>query len=109
MEAEARPAFIPPVALISCRQTRPAFRQNPASERQNSRRRTLDVRFSKLADIAAYARRGRHAPATSPIAFEAVQRIDALFDIEGAINGLDADLRPMGQELSRPLSTTLEA
>ena len=38
--------------------------------------------FFELADIAKNARRGRNATAISPIALEAVKRIDALFDIE---------------------------
>jgi hypothetical protein len=46
--------------------------------------------FFELADIAANARRGRTAQAISPIALEALKRIDQLFDIERAINGLDA-------------------
>ncbi len=37
-------------------------------------------KFFELADIAANARRGRKAPAISPVALEAVKRIDALFD-----------------------------
>jgi transposase len=43
--------------------------------------------FFELADIAANARRGKNAAAISPIALEAVKRIDALFDIERGING----------------------
>ena len=46
-------------------------------------------KFFELADIAANARRGKNAPPISPIALEAVKRIDALFDIEREINGLD--------------------
>jgi transposase len=46
-----------------------------------------------LADIAANARRGKKATAISPIAFEAVKRIDALFDIERGINGQSAEER----------------
>ena len=38
--------------------------------------------FFELADIAATARRGPKATPISPIALEAVMRIDALFDIE---------------------------
>ncbi|MGO4834623.1 IS66 family transposase, partial [Rhizobiaceae sp. 2RAB30] len=49
--------------------------------------------FFELADIAANARRGRMAAAISPIALEAVKRIDELFDIERAINGLSAQER----------------
>jgi IS66 C-terminal element/Transposase IS66 family len=44
--------------------------------------------FFELADIAANARRGKSAAAISPIALEAVKRIDALFDIE---RGNDVD------------------
>ena len=47
--------------------------------------------FFELADIAKNARRGRSAVAISPIALEAVKRIDLLFDIERDINGLSAD------------------
>jgi len=70
-------------------------------------------KFYELADIAAAARRKaqRHAPQTiSPIALEAVQRIDALFDIERSINGLSADQRlAVRQEQSAPLVTALDA
>jgi hypothetical protein len=38
-------------------------------------------KFFELADIAANIRRGSQAPPISPIALEAVKRIDALFDI----------------------------
>ena len=66
--------------------------------------------FFELADIAANARRGKKAPAISPIALEAVKRIDALFDIERAINGLSADERlRVRQEQSAPLLAELEA
>jgi len=44
-------------------------------------------KFFELADIAANARRGKKAPPVSPLALEAVRRIDAIFDIERAING----------------------
>lgn len=50
-------------------------------------------KFFVLADIAANARRGKTAPPISPIAFEAVKRIDLLFDIERGINGLAAEQR----------------
>ena len=66
--------------------------------------------FFELADIAANARRGKKAPAISPIALEAVKRIDALFDIERDINGLSAEERlRVRQEHSRPLVDDLEA
>ena len=50
-------------------------------------------KFFVLADIAANARHGKKAAPISPIALEAVKRIDALFDIEREINGLAADDR----------------
>ena len=60
--------------------------------------------FFELADIAANARRGKKAPAISPVALEAVKRIDALFDIERGINGLTAEERlRVRQEQSAPL------
>ncbi|NDV89540.1 IS66 family transposase [Aurantimonas aggregata] len=66
--------------------------------------------FFELADIAANARRGRQAPAISPVALQAVRRIDALFDIERAINGLSAEERLRArQEQSVPLVAELEA
>lgn len=65
--------------------------------------------FFELADIAANARRGNQAPAISPIALEAVKRIDALFDIERGINGVSAEERLSArQEQSAPLLTTLQ-
>jgi transposase len=66
--------------------------------------------FFELADIAASARRGKNAAVISPIALEAVRRIDALFDIERGINGLAADERlRIRKEQSAPLLTALEA
>ena len=64
--------------------------------------------FFELADIAANARRGKTVTAISPIALEAVKRIDALFDIERTINGLSAEERlRVRQEQSRPLVEAL--
>ncbi|MGC1560987.1 MAG: IS66 family transposase, partial [Bradyrhizobium sp.] len=66
--------------------------------------------FFELADIAANVQRGRNAAAISPIALEAVRRIDALFDIERGINGLAADERlRIRKEQSAPVLTALEA
>lgn len=66
-------------------------------------------KFFVLADIAANARRGKTAPPISPIAFEAVRRIDILFDIERDINGLPAQQRLAArQERSAPLVAELE-
>lgn len=45
-------------------------------------------KFFVLADIASNAKRGKNAAAISPVALEAVKRIDALFDIERDIDGL---------------------
>lgn len=66
--------------------------------------------FFELADIAASARRGPGAAPVSPIALEAVKRIDILFAIEREINGLSADeRRQIRQERSRPLVDDLRA
>jgi transposase len=66
-------------------------------------------KFFELADIAAHARRGKAAPAISPVALEAVKRIDALFDIERGINGLSASERlRVRQEQCAPLLVELE-
>ncbi|MBX5201037.1 IS66 family transposase [Rhizobium sp. NZLR1] len=50
-------------------------------------------KFFVLADIATNAKRGSKAAPISPMALEAVKRIDALFDIEREINGLSPDQR----------------
>ena len=50
-------------------------------------------KFFELADIAASARRGKKATAISPIAFEAVKRVDAIFAIERDVNGKSAEER----------------
>jgi transposase len=68
--------------------------------------------FFILADVAANARRkaqGKTASPISPLAVEAVHRIDALFDIERSINGQSAEQRrAVRQELSMPLVADLE-
>jgi transposase len=70
-------------------------------------------KFFVLADIEAGVRRraqGRKPPVLSPTALEAIQRIDALFDIERSINGLPAEQRlAVRQERSAPLVLALEA
>jgi len=67
-------------------------------------------KFFELADIAANARRGKMAPAISPISLEAVKRIDALFDIERSINGSSIGERlRVRQGQSAPLLAELEA
>ena len=65
-------------------------------------------KFYELADIAASRRRGKTAPQISPLALEAVQRIDVLFDIERGINGKSAGERlATRQELSTPVLADL--
>ena len=66
-------------------------------------------KFYELADIAANKRRGKRAPPISPLALEAVKRIDALFDIEREINGETAEQRLAARrERSAPLVAELE-
>ena len=69
--------------------------------------------FFLLADIEANARRkseGKTAGIISPLALEAVRRIDALFEIERSINGQSIERRRQArQELSAPLIADLEA
>jgi hypothetical protein len=69
--------------------------------------------FFALADIEASARReaeGKAPAPISPLALEAVRRIDALFEIERAINGRGAEeRRAVRQDLSAPLVADLEA
>jgi transposase len=67
-------------------------------------------KFFELSDVAANARRGKTATPISPIALEAVRRIDVLFDIEREINGLSAAERLVARrERSVPLVGALEA
>jgi len=69
--------------------------------------------FFVLADLAQNARRvaeGKPAGVISPIALEAVRRIDALFAIERDINGHGAEQRrAVRQAASAPLVAELEA
>ena len=68
--------------------------------------------FFVLADIATNVRRkaeGKTAGVISPLALEAVRRIDALFEIERSINGQSIERRQQArQELSAPLIADLE-
>jgi transposase len=70
-------------------------------------------KFFVLADIEANARRKAQRRTTapvSPIALEAVRRIDALFEIERSVNGLPADRRlAVRRERGAPLVDALEA
>jgi len=60
-------------------------------------------KFFELADIKGNARKGKPAHDISPVALEAVSKIDAIFDIERQINGLDVASRlEARQRLSRP-------
>ncbi len=69
--------------------------------------------FFALADIEASARRkaeGKAPAPISPLALEAVRRIDELFEIERGINGRSAEeRRAVRQELSKPLVDDLDA
>lgn len=70
-------------------------------------------KFFELADVVSSARkksRGQSAAMIYPIALEAVQRLDALFDIERGINGKNpAERVAVRQELSGPLMANLHA
>jgi transposase len=66
-------------------------------------------KFFVLADIAAKAKR-KTPVIIAPLALEALRRIEAVFDIERAINGLSAVERlAVRQAQSAPLVTDLEA
>ncbi len=61
-------------------------------------------KFFELADIKEKARKRKPIHDISPVALEAVSRIDAIFDVERGINGLDAAARlEARQRLVRPL------
>ena len=68
--------------------------------------------FFIMADVAENARRkaqGKAPAPISPLALEAVRRIDGLFEIERSINGQSAEQRrAVRQELSAPLVADLE-
>jgi transposase len=68
--------------------------------------------FFVMADLAENARRkaqGKKPAVISPLALEAVRRIDALFEIERGINGETPERRrAVRQELSAPLVADLE-
>ncbi len=64
----------------------------------------------ELADVAANARRGKQATPISPVALEAVRRIDRLFDLEREILGMPAERRlEIRRERAKPLVDGLEA
>jgi hypothetical protein len=68
--------------------------------------------FFQMADLAASARRraqGKTGAVLSPVALEAVRRIDALFDLERRVNGQSVERRrQVRQEMSAPLVADLE-
>ena len=67
-------------------------------------------KFFELADIAAHARRGPKAPPISPLALEAVRRIDEVFELERATNGAGTAARPAARRKeAAPLVADLEA
>jgi transposase len=67
-------------------------------------------KFFELADIAGNVRKNKPTHDISPIALEAVKRIDAIFDIERDINGMDAAARLAARQArSRPLVEELHA
>ena len=66
--------------------------------------------FFERADIEKKAREGEKAKPISPIALEAVLRLDALFEIERAINGRSPEeRRAVRQEKSKPLFDDMHA
>jgi len=67
--------------------------------------------FFELADVATQLKKRRkQAPVISPLAVEAVRRIDAIFDVERAINGRSVqDRLALRQQHSAPLIADLEA
>ncbi len=66
-------------------------------------------KFFELADVEGNIRKGKSPKEISPIAFEAVQRINALFDIEREINTQYCATRLVArQRLSAPLVADLE-
>jgi transposase len=90
-----------------------AAQRQPAPVREAACWAHARRKFFVLADIAASAPRkaqGKAPVVISPMALEAVQRIDALFEIERAITGQSADRRHAArQELSAPLVADLQA
>lgn len=68
--------------------------------------------FFKLADIEGAAlkkARGQKPPAVYPLALKAVQKIDALFEVERSINGVSSEARRKArEEHSAPMIKDLE-
>jgi len=67
-------------------------------------------KFFELADVEGNIRKGKDAKEISPIAFEAVRRIDAIFEIERELNGqAPPDRVAARQARSAPLVEDLES
>ena len=80
----------------------------PASARRASPSPSI-CRASGWSSRGRQKAQGKTASPISPLALEAVRRIDALFDIERSINGQSAEQRrAVRQELSTPLVADLE-
>ena len=66
-------------------------------------------KFFELADVASQLKRRKGAPVISPVAAEAVRRIDAVFDAERAVTGRPGEERlAVRQEIAAPLVAELE-
>ena len=66
--------------------------------------------FFELADVATTLKRRKKAIELSPLALEAVRRIDRVFDVEREINGTSIDHRlAVRREHTAPLVAELEA
>lgn len=66
-------------------------------------------KFFELADATAQLKRSGKAPIVSPLAIEAVQRIDTIFDVERTINGQSiAQRHAARQEQCTPLVTAFK-
>ena len=66
-------------------------------------------KFFELADAATQLKRRKGAPVISPVAVEAVRRIDQVFDVERAITGTTVAHRlAVRQEIAAPLVAELE-
>jgi transposase len=66
-------------------------------------------KFFELADVAGRLKRRKGATVISPIAAEAVRRIDAIFEVERAVSGSSIDQRlAMRREITAPLVADLE-
>src|SRR6185437_4316266 len=83
-----------------------------AQTRPDPRGSMLEPRAAEVLRVGGHRRQcatRKNAPPISPIALEAVKRIDALFAVEREINGLSAATRlAVRQEKSAPLVVAFE-